>query len=273
MHKFKWIILSALLLASLAPLKAAYASSAKEGICRLNYKGATIAFETKATINYSPKLEGNEWVSPGNTTYFVNPVNGNDDNSGLTEDQAWRTFSNINKMQFSPGDNIMITAAGQFNQTLILKGKGTVNNPVNVHFAPGNYDFFPDSLHRKKYNITNTNDSPDSLKAIGILLEHAKNFKISGAGAEVICRGKMIEVCIDSCENVSIADLHFDYHRPTVSEFTVIAAGDDYADIQIHKDSEYQIENGAIKWIAPVRVWGLYYAMSKNCIVMSIYDD
>ena len=80
-------------------------------------------------------------------------------------------------------------------------------------------------------------------------MEHAKNFTISGAGAEVICRGKMIEVCIDSCENISIAGLHFDYHRPTVSEFTVIAAGDDYADIQIHKDSEYKIENGAIKWI------------------------
>jgi hypothetical protein len=40
----------------------------------------------------------------------------------------------------------------------------------------------------------------------------------------------MIEVCIDSSENISIAGLHFDYHRPTVSEFTVIAAGDGYAD-------------------------------------------
>jgi len=249
MHKFKCSVLSVLLLASIAAPNAAYASSAKGGMCKLNYKGATTAFETKATMNYSPTLEGNGGVSPGNTTYFINPVNGNDDHSGLTEDRAWRTFSHINQLQFSPGDNIMITAAGQFNQTLILRGKGTVNNPVKVHFAAGKYDFFTDSLHRKKYNITNTNDSPDSLKAIGILLEHAKNFQISGVGAEVICRGKMIEVCIDSCENISIEDLHFDYHRPTVSEFTVIAAGDDYADIQIHKDSEYTIENGAIKWI------------------------
>jgi hypothetical protein len=230
-------------------LKSVNVYSAKGGICKLNYKGATIAFETKATMNYSPKLEANGWVSLGNTTYFINPVNGNDDNAGLTENQAWRTFSHINQLQFSPGDNIKITAAGQFNQTLILKGKGTVNNPVKVHFAAGKYDFFPDNLHSKKYDISNTNDSPDSLKAIGILLEHAKNFTISGAGAEVICRGKMIEVCIDSSENISIAGLHFDYHRPTVSEFTVIAAGDGYADIQIHKDSEYKIENGAIKWI------------------------
>lgn len=234
-HKFKFIILAVLLLVFLAILNAANA--------------ADFQFKVKATMNYSPKFERNGWVSPGNTTYFINPLNGNDDNSGLTEDRSWRTFSHINQLQFSPGDNIKITAAGQFSQTLVLKGKGTVNNPVKVYFAAGNYDFFPDNLHSKKYDISNTNDSPDSLKAIGILLEHAKNFTISGAGAKVICRGKMIEVCIDSCENISIAGLHFDYHRPTVSEFTVIAAGDGYADIQIHKDSEYKIENGAIKWI------------------------
>ena len=62
--------------ASLAHPNAAYASSAKGGICKLNYKGATIAFETRATMNYSPKIEGNGWVSPGNTSYFINPVNG-----------------------------------------------------------------------------------------------------------------------------------------------------------------------------------------------------
>ncbi|MEY4867154.1 MAG: hypothetical protein RIT36_53, partial [Bacteroidota bacterium] len=95
MHKFKCIVLSVLLLASIATLKAAYASSAKGGMCKLNYKGATTALETKATMNYSPKLEGNGGVSPGNTTYFINPVNGNDDHSGLTEDRAWRTFSHI----------------------------------------------------------------------------------------------------------------------------------------------------------------------------------
>jgi hypothetical protein len=58
MHKFKCIVLSVLLWASLAPPNAAYASFAKGGMCKLNYKGATIAFETKAAMNYSLKLEG-----------------------------------------------------------------------------------------------------------------------------------------------------------------------------------------------------------------------
>lgn len=187
-------------------------------------------------------------ISPGNTTYYINPAYGNDENSGVKAERAWRTFSHINQLLLSSGDRIEITSPSSFDQTLMLTGEGTIDDPVEVHFAEGRYDFFPDNVYRENYYISNTNGSPDSLKAVGILLKHAKNFKISGAGAEIVYRGKMIEVCIDSCENISIADLHFDYHRPTVSEFTVIAVGDDYAEIQIHKDSKYKIENGNIIW-------------------------
>lgn len=49
-------------------------------------------------------------------------------------------------------------------------------------------------MFREKYYISNTNDSPDSLKAVGILLKQVKNFEISGKGAEIVYRGKMIEV-------------------------------------------------------------------------------
>lgn len=197
------------------------------------------------TNEYSEKYRK---LSPGNTTYYIDPAEGNDSNSGLKENRAWRTFSPVNQLLLSPGDRVKITSPGSFDQTLYLMGEGTVDKPVEVNFAPGRYDFFTDNIFKEKYNISNTNGSPDSLKSVGILLKHAKNIEISGAGAEIVCQGKMIEVCIDSCENISIADLHFDYHRPTVSEFKVVEAGKDYADIQIHKDSKYKIENGNIIW-------------------------
>ena len=59
----------------------------------------------------------------------------------------------------------------------------------------------------------------------------------------------MIEVCIDSSEDVSITDLAFDYARPTVSEFLVTSISDEHADIQVHEDSWYEIANGAITWV------------------------
>ena len=121
----------------------------------------------------------NDHISPGNTTYYINPTDGDDENSGLKSERAWPTFSQINNIKLSAGDRVEITSPGSFDQSLLLSGDGTVDNPVEVHFAKGQYDFFPDNVFREKYNISNTNASPDSLKAVGILLKHAKNFKIS----------------------------------------------------------------------------------------------
>ena len=187
-------------------------------------------------------------LSPGNTTYYIDPAGGNDNNSGLKHKLAWRTFSHINQLRLSAGDRVKITSPGSFDQTLILMGAGTAKAPVEITFAPGSYEFYPARAHKRKYHISNTNGDPDTSKAIGILLEGAKHFNISGPGASIFYRGKMIEVCIDSCRNISISDLHFDYHRPTVSEFRVAATGDGYIDLEIHKDSQYTIENGQITW-------------------------
>jgi hypothetical protein len=195
----------------------------------------------------TPRAE-HSGISPGRTSYFIDPVNGDDDNSGSKESRAWRTFTPINRLQLAPGDRVEITSPGSFDQTLILRGEGNAEDPVEVHFADGRYDFFTHRITRKKYNISNTNSQPDSLKAIGILVEKAKHFNISGPGAEIICRGKMIEVCIDSCEDIALSGLSFDYHRPTVSEFQVVEVGEDYVDLQIHRDSEYRIEDGNIIW-------------------------
>ena len=58
----------------------------------------------------------------------------------------------------------------------------------------------------------------------------------------------MMMVCIDSCENISIEGLTFDYHRPTVSEFKVVAEKEGFVDLMIHKDSKYRIEEENLIW-------------------------
>jgi len=66
--------------------------------------------------------EEKQKTSPGNTTYYINPSNGNDGNSGLKEDRAWQTFSRVNQLLLSPGDRVEITSPGSFDQTLMLGG-------------------------------------------------------------------------------------------------------------------------------------------------------
>jgi len=187
-------------------------------------------------------------ASPGNTSYYINPAGGNDSNSGLEEKSAWRTFTHINHLRLAPGDHVKITAPGSFDQTLMLTGAGTAESPVKISFAAGRYDLYPARALRRKYQISNTNTFPDQGKAIGILLDGARHFTVAGPAASLVYRGKMIEFCIDSCENIAISGLTFDYQRPTVSEFSVVALGDGYVDLKIHKDSLYTIEDGKITW-------------------------
>jgi hypothetical protein len=129
-----------------------------------------------------------------------------------------------------------------------VTGAGTETMPIRIHFAPGRYDVFPEKALRRRYHISNTNGDPYGDKAIGLLFEGAKHVVITGPDARLVFHGKMMEVCIDACESITINDLQFDYARPTVSEFRVSAAERDYADIEVHPDSTYSIHDGRITW-------------------------
>jgi hypothetical protein len=191
---------------------------------------------------------GTRTPSRGHTTYYLDPAAGDDANSGRERKLAWRTFARVNQWRLAPGDRVEIIAPGSFDQTLMLAGAGTAEAPVEVRFAPGRYDFHPDRAFRDAYQISNTNDDPEGRKAVGILLTSARHFRIAGPGACLVFRGKMIEVCIDRSEDITISGLQFDYHRPTVSEFQVAAVGDGYVDLRIHRDSPYTIADGKITW-------------------------
>jgi len=117
-----------------------------------------------------------------------------------------------------------------------------------VRFAPGRYDFYPTRALKRQYYISNCNGDPEGEKAIGILVENAGHVHLHGPGARIVYRGKMIELCIDHAEAVTISGLQFDYHRPTVSEFTVVAGSGVSAELEIHKDSAYRVENGELIW-------------------------
>lgn len=180
-------------------------------------------------------------------TYHIDPTRGDDGRSGLAAEQAWKTFRPVLGRPLAPGDRIEVLP-GRFDHSLSLTGSGTQAQPIAVRFAPGRYDFDPIHAHREAYHISNTNSDPEGLKAVGLHLKHAKHIRLTGPGAVIHARGKMMHVCLDTCENITIEGLAFDYHRPTVSEFTVTTAGDDFADLAIHKDSAYTITNGTLTW-------------------------
>ena len=187
-------------------------------------------------------------ASPGHTTYYVDPATGDDSNPGLTADHAWRSFKQVNARIFAPGDRLIISP-GSFQETLMPLGAGTSTDPVEIYFGPGRYDFFPTNALKLKLNISNDNDDPGTPKAIAMLFQETRHFRVSGNQTDIYIHGKMIEAMVDHAADIRFTGLALDYHRPTVSEFTVLQVATNYADVQVQCDATYTIENSRLVWV------------------------
>jgi hypothetical protein len=58
-------------------------------------------------------------LSPGNTTYVIDPLKGDDANLA---GKPWRTFGKLNALTLAPGDKVLV-APGQQEESLNLKRK------------------------------------------------------------------------------------------------------------------------------------------------------
>lgn len=66
-------------------------------------------------------------------TYYIDAINGSDIASGLTEAEAWRSFSNVNKTVLTAGTKILLKKGSTWNQRLEIRGSGTRTNWIEVN--------------------------------------------------------------------------------------------------------------------------------------------
>lgn len=181
-------------------------------------------------------------------TYCIDPEHGDDAAAG-TPKAPWKSTAPLNTKTLSAGDKLLLQP-GKMQGSLAPRLEGTKENPVQIIFAAGTYDWQAEGLNEEKMHISNTNDAPDMPKRIMIDLHGAKNAVISGKGALLRCRGRMMEIHMDACEDITFRDFAIDYARPTVSEYTALEVGEKEAVFSIHKDSKYRIdESGKLFWV------------------------
>jgi hypothetical protein len=75
-------------------------------------------------------------VSPGNVTYYVDPVRGDDTRTVVAKDAAWKSIAQLNALKLAPGDQVVI-APGTHTSSLTPSGKGTASQPIVIRFLPG----------------------------------------------------------------------------------------------------------------------------------------
>lgn len=200
--------------------------------------------------SYYPPVE-KHCVAGEKVRYFIDSNKGDDLNSGLSQNKPWRTLAKVNHLVLSAG-NIITNAPGKYDHTLAPKGGGTLANPAVIRLLPGKYEFSPTQALSRKYQISNTNDDPNTPKPIALAFEECANIRIVGDknhGSEIIIHGKMIEASVVNSNNITFENLAFDYQRPTMSEYRIEKVGDRFAKIKIHPESRYQVRNQTLFWV------------------------
>lgn len=192
---------------------------------------------------------GNRKQSPGGTVYYVDPITGNDSNKGISKSLPWKTFMPVNQLILAPGDRVEVMTPGDLPVSLNVQAEGTEEQPVVIHFAAGQYDFSPEQAVKRRFHISNTNDTPDSLKSVAFCFSDSRFIKVEAHNAIINLRGKVMETCIDHCENVEINGIHFGYRRPTVSEMTITLVKNHYAEAEVHPDSWFAVKDSMLTWI------------------------
>lgn len=72
-------------------------------------------------------------------TYYVDASNGDDSNSGLSTEAAWKSVSKVSDTKFRAGDLILFKRGGQWREQLIVSASGSAGNPI-TYGAYGNGD-------------------------------------------------------------------------------------------------------------------------------------
>jgi len=67
-------------------------------------------------------------------TYYVDGLNGNDQNTGTAPQEAWQSIARINKVDFNPGDQLLFAGGQTFTGTLLFKQEdsGNQDHPIKV---------------------------------------------------------------------------------------------------------------------------------------------
>jgi len=107
-------------------------------------------------------------------TFYIDATNGSDTNSGLSDEQAWKSFDNINKSVLLAGTKIYLKKGSEWNQRLEIRGSGIRQNWIVV-------SAYGTAANKPKISLTNSKDDiavliSDIDKTSGIVKTQVNSF-------------------------------------------------------------------------------------------------
>ena len=98
-----------------------------------NTSNNTVTFNSKENNSgiTSPQLIINE-NSDSPKTYYIDSNAGNDDNDGLSEQNAWQSLNKVNGVFLVPGSKLLFKTGGSWIGQLAPQGSGELNKPIII---------------------------------------------------------------------------------------------------------------------------------------------
>lgn len=144
------------------------------------------------TINACSANNDFEELNNDSLTYYIDANTGNDNNSGLSPEDAFATLKNLNSVKLLPGTNILLKSGTKYRGPVEFVGSGTSPNPIIISSYGGEQKPLIEGLGVEKYavkilnsnylelsniEITNTGNEREAGRR-GVIIE-AKDCKLS----------------------------------------------------------------------------------------------
>lgn len=149
---------------------------------KLEVKGIRFDFADQGTLSISSFRLQKE-ADRINTTYYLDSINGNDSNDGLSPESAWKTLEKANSVTFQPGTRLLLKAGSIFSGSLqpnatgcpgemfVIDRYGEGNKPVINGNGTANAVHLDNIEYVEVRNLEITNLSPekDLRRAVSVI--------------------------------------------------------------------------------------------------------
>lgn len=122
---------------------------------------------------------------------------------------------------FGVTPNTGADVAGLVEQMLAQVKAEAAGKAVTIRFAPGKYDFYPESAAHREYYISNHDQHKD--RTVGIAIEGFTGLTLDGCGADFIFHGRMLPLSVVGTEKCTLRNFSIDFATPHIAQAEVIA--------------------------------------------------
>ncbi len=120
-------------------------------------------------------------------------------------------------------------------------------------FSAGTYYIDSAECDEHMLYITNTvgdaefsADETPHKNGVALYLENVSNLTVLGNNAEFVIDGKVTNMVLQNCENVTVKDLEISHAHPDMHELKAVKIAPCFEDYEIDRDTQYTVENGRL---------------------------